>query len=101
MTRAGAQAVTDIKERLRNSRRGLDPAERDEAAAEIERLQTDLAILKRHYNLHPDAPLSREETIAAKDAEIERLRSALEMIIDDTYDEAAKTIARRALEPKP
>jgi len=41
---------------------------------EIERLTADLNILKRHYNLAPNAPLSREETIAAKDAEIERLK---------------------------
>lgn len=49
-----------------------------EARAKIERLTADLDILKRHYNLHPDAPLSREETLAAKDAKIERLRALVE-----------------------
>lgn len=34
--------MTDIVERLRNSSRGLDPAERDEAADEIERLRVAL-----------------------------------------------------------
>jgi len=48
-----------------------------EAADEIERLTADLNILKRHYNLAPNAPLSREEIIAAKDAEIERLRATI------------------------
>ena len=47
------------------------------AMAEIERLRADLDILRRHYNLHPDAPLSREKTFAAKDAEIERLMADL------------------------
>lgn len=73
--------------------------------AEIERLTADLDILKRHYNLHPDAPLSREETFAAKDAEVARLRAQIDQMLSAhcAYDhemcdlEAAR---RRALEGK-
>ena len=67
--------MTDIVERLRAYwPDGPGHQIAWEAADEIERLTADLNILKRHYNLAPNAPLSREEIIAAKDAEIERLR---------------------------
>jgi len=77
-------------------------------ADEIERLRADLDILKRHYNLHPDAPLSREKTIAAKDAEIERLRAVvaaapdllaalheIETIINESAGECRKRMGTR------
>jgi len=79
----------------------------------VERLLADLDILHRHYNLHPDAPLSREETFAAKDAEVERQRADNERLWDvlswiDNFDPettaAAETkfgldLARRETKP--
>jgi len=76
--------MSDIVERLRAWNKDSYP-HCWEAADEIERLTADLNILKRHYNLAPNAPLSREEIIAAKDAEIERLRQRIAELEDPHY----------------
>ena len=89
--------MTDIVERLRRERETDYLA--TEAAAEIERLRTRLAI---QFGMHPGGDLAK-----ATQAEIERLRAALtELWRELAYMDGEKAhrlcgIAKRALEPKP
>ena len=77
----------DIVERLRGKpvRHDYVPeADRQEAAAEIERLRESCI-----------------QIALDKDVIIERLRAVLQTIADQNSEHWAKSLARRALEPKP
>jgi len=85
---------------------GWEDARHEHEDAPEDESKADLDILKRHYNLHPDAPLSREKTIAEKDAKIELLTAALKALADtsraylehmDAEDVATLEAARAAI----
>lgn len=97
--------MTDTVERLHNIRdhlrsgrfgeREVWEADLDAAAAEIERLTVE-------RDAYHESNERLAKMVSGKNAEIDRLTAALQALADDdTVPPWIRTLARRALEPKP